>query len=214
MQLPRLESVFLYRMTHIDNVPHILRHGIVHESSANANPAFTPIGDSSLISHRRQRVVATFDGKTITLGDFIPFYFGVRMPMLYIIQHGFNAVTARKPGEIVYLVVPLLQMVASCHEFYFSDGHATDGLTQFFNAPDLRRLPELLDWNAINAIIWSGNDVPTDTKRRKQAEFLVRGDIPPDLIYRFLCYDEAAQNRLIAKGVSEKKIQIFTQAYY
>jgi hypothetical protein len=38
-----LNKIYLYRMMHIANVPHILVHGITHRTSANANPNFTPI---------------------------------------------------------------------------------------------------------------------------------------------------------------------------
>jgi hypothetical protein len=39
-----LSKTYLFRMTHIENIPHILRHGITHFSSHNANPDFVPIG--------------------------------------------------------------------------------------------------------------------------------------------------------------------------
>lgn len=47
-----LHKIYLYRMTHIANVPHIILHGITHRTSAKANPNFTPIGDPKLISAR------------------------------------------------------------------------------------------------------------------------------------------------------------------
>lgn len=209
-----LDTIFLYRMTHIDNVPHILTHGIVHESSPDANAAFVSIGDSSLINHRKDRIVATVGGSEIRLGDFIPFYFGVRMPMLYIIQHGFNSVQARRPEEIIYVVLPLTALSSTGNELYFSDGHATDGLTQFYEAEHLSRLPELLHWDAIKSRLWSGADVPTDTKRRKQAELLIKGDISPALIHGFLCYDDSAKRRLVGMGISECMIKVFPKAYY
>ena len=31
---------YLYRMTHIDNISHILEHGITHQSSINCNPNY------------------------------------------------------------------------------------------------------------------------------------------------------------------------------
>ena len=209
-----LENIFLYRMTHIDNVPHILSHGIVHESSVNANANFVAIGDSSLISHRKDRIVTTVGGRMIKLGDFIPFYFGVRMPMLYIIQHGFNFVKARRPEEIIYVVLPLTALSATDNELYFSAGHATDSITRFYETAYLPRLPQLLDWDAIKSRLWSGVDVPTDTKRRKQAELLIRGDISPALIHGFLCYDERTKQHLVGMGISESKVKVFPKAYY
>ena len=75
-------------MTHIENIQHILAFGITHSGSPNANPNYLPIGDKGLISTRNAFVLE--NGKC--LGDYTPFYFGVRMPMLYVVQKGFNGV--------------------------------------------------------------------------------------------------------------------------
>ena len=50
-------------MTHIDNVPHILRYGITHRLSLNANQNYIPIGDSSIINKRNNKVNQTIDGQ-------------------------------------------------------------------------------------------------------------------------------------------------------
>lgn len=87
-----LSSIKIYRITHIDNIPHILINGITRKDSPNRNPEFVSIGDRSLIDNRSMRQVWVDNGdinnpiKQITLGDFIPFYFGVRMPMLFVVQ--------------------------------------------------------------------------------------------------------------------------------
>ena len=52
--MAELDKTGIYRMMHIDNVPHVLQHGIAHASSPNANTSYVPIGDSSLISSRSQ----------------------------------------------------------------------------------------------------------------------------------------------------------------
>lgn len=74
---------YIYRMTHIDNIPHILRHGITHRDSVNADPSYIPIGDTSIIDKRMKLIRETVAGEKISLGDFIPFYFFARMPMPY-----------------------------------------------------------------------------------------------------------------------------------
>ena len=75
---------YLYRMTHIDNISHILEHGITHQSSINCNPNYVNIGNRSLIERRNRMDIVTVDGHTYSLKDYIPFYFYARMPMLYI----------------------------------------------------------------------------------------------------------------------------------
>lgn len=91
MQPKTIENICLYRITHIENIPHILQYGIVHRTSSNFNNRFISIGDKSLINFRSSKSV-TVGNSRIVLGDYIPFYFGVRMPMLYVIQLGGNFV--------------------------------------------------------------------------------------------------------------------------
>jgi ssDNA thymidine ADP-ribosyltransferase, DarT len=76
--MPYLNNTYLFRITHIENIPHILQHGITHSTSLNANRNFVPIGDGSLIATRNNFLLN--NGRL--LGEYIPFYFGLRTPML------------------------------------------------------------------------------------------------------------------------------------
>ena len=118
----------IYRMTHIENIPHI--------------------------------------------------YFGVRMPMLYVVQHGGNYVPhPTKARDIVYVVVSIDKILKDGNiSFFFSDGHATDYLTKFYTKDDIQQISEILDRKAILARQWSGENIDRDIKRRKQAEFLVKAE--------------------------------------
>jgi hypothetical protein len=88
------------------------------------------IGDVSLIDTRSIKKVKLSNGDifkpdvpSVVLGDFIPFYFGVRMPMLYVVQHGGNFVQrATHAEDIVYLVCSVVEIAQSANTFYFSDG--------------------------------------------------------------------------------------------
>lgn len=214
MRMMTIDEICLYRMTHIENIPHILQYGVVHHSSPNRNPNYISIGDKSLINFRSTKSVPV-GNYSIVLGDFIPFYFGVRMPMLYVIQLGGNYVEkARKAEEIVYVAVSLKKIIESNLLFYFSDGHAIDFLTTFYDRTSIDALPSIIDWNAVKSLIWSGDGIPTDIKRRKQAEFLVKQDLSPDFIIGFVCYDNKAKNQLISYGIDEQKIKVFPNAYY
>lgn len=213
MRQMTLDNIHLYRMTHIGNIPHIMSCGIVHKSSPNADPNYIAIGDQSLIDCRSNKTVAV-TGKNIVLGDYIPFYFGVRMPMLYVIQHGGNFVAqARSPQDIVYLVVSLQKVLQGNYTYYFSNGHATDYLTEFFSANDIDRLPELIDWDAVLAQYWKRED-DIDLKRRKQAEFLIKEDIVPQDIVGYVCYNEATRQQLMNYGIAQQNIRICPTAYY
>jgi hypothetical protein len=204
-----LSKIYLYRMTHIANVPHILVHGITHRSSANANSNFTPIGDPTLISTRDGFVLD--NGRT--LGEYIPFYFGARTPMLFKIHKGLDGLVATPNEEIVYIVTSVQQIIEQGTDFVFTDGHAVDKFSSQYLPNKIDTIEELLDFAAIKAKYWKDeNDL--DKKRRKQAEFLHLGDLPYSSILGFIVYNETAKNQLLQFGVAAKQIHIQSNAYF
>lgn len=50
-------------------------------------------------------------------------------------------------------------------------------------------------------------------KERKQAEFLVKGDIPFSAVTMICCYNEATQQKLFSMGVN-CDVKIVKNAYY
>lgn len=208
-----LADVKVFRMTHIDNIPHILQNGITHRNSPNANPNYTPIGDNSLISVRNSKNIKASNGIGICLGDFIPFYFWVRMPMLYVIQKGYNNVPKTNPEEIVYLVCSVEDLTKNDQEIYFSNGHATNKLSSLYDKSELNNLVSILDRTSIKSNDWGGSE-NTDLKRRKEAEFLIKNDVKPEFILGFGCYNENVKQKLISFGIDTNKIKIISNAYF
>jgi hypothetical protein len=214
-------TINIYRITHVRNVPHILKYGITHKNSDNANPCYLNIGDQSLIDTRSHRSLQINNGDllnsntaSINLGDFIPFYFGVRMPMLYVIQNGGNFVANPTSAEdIVYLVCSLDSIIESGNIFYFSDGHATDNFSTFYDKTKMDELRTIIDWDAVKAQFWSGQE-NLNVKRKKQAECLIAGDVLPHNLIGFGCFNQKAKDILVNIGVSNDKIKIIPAAYY
>lgn len=205
----------------MENIPHMLEHGITHKNSPNANPHFKPIGDSSLIDYRKNKTVIISDGKvgfdttnTIVLGDYIPFYFGLRTPMLYVVQKGGNFVPHPTPAEnIVYCVSSVQRIIDEKLTFFFSDGHATNGLSKFYSKAKVSDIKDLIDFEAANAKYWKDeNDL--DLKRRKEAEFLVKEDIPASCILGFACYNDQAKDNLLKMDILKKRIIIKPNFYF
>ena len=201
---------YIYRMTHIDNIPHILRYGITHKSSLNADPNYKAIGDSSIINKRAAETRITVDGVKFIPGDYIPFYFYARMPMLYNIQHGYHVEKVR-PEDIVYLIVPIASIISAPERvFFFSDGHAISNMTSFYSRKYIDKIDDILDKDAIRNDRWGDDYV---IKERKQAEFLVKGDIPFSAVAMICCFNDSARQKLLSMGVS-CDIKIAQSAYY
>ena len=207
--MPDFSKIYLYRMTHIENIPHILESGITHIDSVNANPDYTAIGDGSLISRRNDIIL--HNGKR--LGDYIPFYFGSRMPMLFVIQNGFNNVAPTLPENIVYCVSTVAQIIAHQLNYIFTEGHAVESITVVYESEQIENIEQLVDFNAVRVKYWR-NDNDLDLKRRMEAEFLVGNDIPVQAIVGFVVYNEAARDRLIGMGISQNKLLIRREFYF
>ena len=186
-----MSITWIYRITHFHNLEHILRDGLLTKASALNNPEFLSIGDKSLIQVREEIIVPVEPGDTLT--HYVPFYFGLKSPMLYQIYKGFEGVQKMEQREIIYLVSSIEQLQRIDKSFVFTDGHAIHQLTRFFNNPeDLMQL----DWPVINASFWANDENDPDRKRKKQAECLVFGDVPTACIQYILVYDEAMKNQI------------------
>lgn len=203
-----LSKTYLYRMTHIQNIPHILQHGITHSTSRNSNPHYVPIGDSSIISTRNGFVLN--NGRQ--LGEYIPFYFGRRTPMLFVIQKGYNLVKPTPAENIVYCVSSVQAILNLNLDFIFTDGHAIDGFSTQYDPVDINSLDHLIDRDAVKSKYWK-SETDLDLKRKKEAEFLVLGDIDVSAVLGFITYNEKAKKKLIEYGVPEKQI-VVNQNYY
>jgi hypothetical protein len=103
------ENIYLYRITHLNNLDYILKTGkVTCPNHPGADSDYINIGDTTLIRSRNVREINVEPKGTFS--DYIAFYFGTRSPMLYNIQNGFQGVTKRNPQEIVYLVTTFVEI--------------------------------------------------------------------------------------------------------
>ena len=56
-KLNNLSDIFIYRMMHINNISHVLEHGITHSKSKNRNVNYHSIGDNTLINTRDKKTI-------------------------------------------------------------------------------------------------------------------------------------------------------------
>jgi len=133
--------------------------------------------------------------------------------MLYVIQKDFNMVTPIPAQKIVYCISSVQKIMDMQLDFVFTDGHAVDGFSSQYTVADIQNIDTILDKNAINAKYWTDeNDL--DLKRRKEAEFLVLGDIAREAILGFITYNETAKNTIVNFGVDEAKVFIKPDYYF
>ena len=182
----RKDQVWVFRMVHFMNLPYILENGIHCRNSEHANPHYVNIGSSDIIGRRDSVVVKCYPETFVN--DYVPFYFGVRTPMLYKIVTGYGV--ARVPQEeIVYLCCEFVELTESDLQWCFTDGNAATRITNFYTDADDYAL---LDWKSIYAIDWTddNSDGDHDRMRKKHSEFLVRGHVPVGFIKRIIVLTE------------------------
>lgn len=184
-QQPNIVRVF--RIVHIDNVEYLLTHGMFTKNHEQADPNYINIGDSGLIAQRNTYRVGINPPNGV-LGDYVPFYFGPLSPMLYNIKTGYRGITYRPQGDIVYIVCKVTTLTDNCAEWCFTDGHAKNAITEFYN--DIDNLSEV-DWNMVAERQWSNTEDDFDRMRRKQAEFLVKNHVPVNCISSIVVLNEA-----------------------
>ena len=161
-------------MVHYENLEHLLRFGMCCKDHVNADPDYINIGDSGLIASRNDFEVPIPPGGK--LGKYVPFYFAGHSPMLLNIKTGFRGVTRRPQHEIVFIVCKLKDILKHCQAFVYTDGHAKDRFTEFYN--DVSIINDVISWDMVALQYWAPTEEHYDSQRRKQAEFLVKDEVP------------------------------------
>lgn len=114
---------------------------------------------------------------------------------------------------MIRCVTTVQRIIDSNLKFIFTIGHAVNKFSLQYSISEVKDIQDLVDWKAVWAKYWNEeNDL--DLKRRKEAEFLILGDLPIQAIVGYVVYDEQAKNRWMGFGVKHDKIVIRTELYF
>ena len=181
----------IYHITHMRNLVGILQHGGLHCDRSAQKLKCVQIGHQHIKARRMARAVPLAPNGT--LGDYVPFYFASRSPMLYAINRG--AVDGYDGGQepVVHLVSSAEGVERAGLEWVFTEGHAEIAFSDFFD--DLDNLDKI-DWKVLAARYWFDTDEAPDRKRRRQAEFLVHQFFPWELVSLIGVYNARIQEQV------------------
>jgi hypothetical protein len=197
----------IYHITDVENLPDILNDGGLHSDAVMAQRNPTMIGYNH-IKQRRLTEIRVPCCNSRFVGEFVPFYFCPRSPMLYTINKG-N--TGRPPGcqaTILHLVSNLDSAIALGRAWAISDGNAGAFHTSF--DATLNALNGL-DWPAIRASNWQGKT------HEKSAEFLLEDFFPWTCIQQIGCYNSTVAQQvqtLIQNHSHQPSVDVKTGWYY
>jgi hypothetical protein len=179
------QKALIFRITHRDNLPWTLEHGLHALNGASSDPNFRNIGNPGLIAKRTSHTVSAGSGGS--LSDYIPFYFTPWSMMLYNIHTGYN-VPPVPNEEIVFLISSLPRIAQQAIPFVFTDQHAFMKTASFFTElKDLSRI----DWPLLNSRNFRRND-ENDPGRtdRYQAEALIWRHLPIEALLGIVSCNE------------------------
>jgi ssDNA thymidine ADP-ribosyltransferase, DarT len=208
----------IYHITHLSNLEHILAEGgLLCDSSLSGRDQSAKTIAFSHMKQRRMGLPVTCNPGT-TVGDYVPFYFCPRSVMLYVIHCQNHQQLSYQGGQepILHLEADLRRVVSWCEEdkasrlWAFSSSNAGARYASFYNRK--RQLLEV-DWEAIAARDFSNPDV----KERKQAEFLIHGFFPWELIDRVGTYSNKMKSeveKLIANVEHQPLVESIRDWYY
>lgn len=173
----------LYYITHIDNVPSILRRGIFcHERIEEEKIECTRIYNEEIVANRKG--IQTPDGRT--LWKFANLYFQPRNPMLYRVKH------VKPVSEIA--IISVRPEILDRLDIYISTGNAAHSSSEILPSGEgQKRLRKIIKDTMIE--YWKEQD---GSKRRIMAECLVPDMVPPSLIQTIYVATRTAKANLEA----------------
>ena len=194
------DKALIFRITHRDNLPHLLHNGVRCRNSQIIDRNFVEIGNPEIIDKRQARHVGCRPGGT--LSDYVPFYFTPCSPMLYNIVTGYKGLQQRTKSEIVVLVSSLLHLESEGIDYIIADRNAT--LVSASIEPERSLLPSL-PWRNWRERNFSRDPNDPEKIERYMAEALVYRHLPTSALRGIITYDRATQVT-VAQAVSDAQL--------
>ena len=148
---PQPHNTLLYHITHVDNLPNIIKSGGLWCDKKRVGKGFdsTNIAHADIKERRLKIPVPLYSGTT--LANYVPFYFCNRAPMLYSIHTGYVKGYSDGQDSVIYLVTTIARVLESESRWCFTDGHAVMTFSEFYNQiADLSKI----DWLVIDNWSW------------------------------------------------------------
>lgn len=168
----RPDPVRIYHFTHLRNLAGIIKGGLRSDAACRREGRTEVQIGSAGIRQRRLKLPVGDVGPGGNVGDYVPWYFGPRSPMMFALsrnnyeyQEGFD--------EVVYLVSSVPKIVDLGGEWIASDRNAALSLAEFTDEEDSLR--DHISWDVIGAQYWTDF---ADGADLRAAEFLVYESVP------------------------------------
>ena len=167
--------------------------------------------DISLHNIQKQRKDIHIEcGPGGTVHDYVPFHFATRSPMMY------RMAMRSDTTPLVHIVSSVDRVQEAGLDFVFSDGHPIVIFSHFYD--DMVHMNKV-DWQIMEQRYWKDTEEDSDRERRRQAEFLVHGSFPWNIV-ESLAVKNSDMKRRLEQYLSEKwpdlvkPVQVESDWYY
>jgi hypothetical protein len=205
--MPASRPTRLFHITAIANLPAILAAGALlsKNGGAVAGINYQNIAHAGAQGARAVRAVPNPPGGLVH--DFVPFYFAPRSPMLFAIDGGRVANCPWRQADIVHFETTVQNVTPLGRSFVFYDRNATLAFSTPYT--DLAHLDAAVAWDLLTEApqldgyckFWQNNQTVAryaDRMERRQAEFLVRDNVPLGEMTRLGVIDAGGQAQVRA----------------
>jgi len=193
------------------NLPGIIEGGLWSDAVCRREGLTEVEIGSAGIRERRLQLPVGDVGPGGCVGDYVPWYFGPRSPMMFTLNRN-NYEYRDGFDEVVYLVSSVPRIVALGGEWIASDRNAALSLADFTDNID--SLQEHISWEVIAARYWT--DFP-DGSDLRAAEFLVHQSVPWEAVEVIVTKTEATREQveaMVAGGVHCPPVTVGREWYF
>ena len=224
--MPAPHPTRLFHITAIANLPAIFAAGslLSKNGGAAAGINYQNIAHAGAQGARAARRVPDPPGGLVH--DFVPFYFAPRSPMLYAINGGRVANCPWRQEDIVHFETTVQAVVAARNPFVFYDRNATLAFSTAHT--DLVELDTVIAWDLLTepplldgfCAYWhnrAASERYVDRMERRQAEFLVRDNVPLSCMTRVGVIDAARRvevQELLLQTDARMKVDVMPGWYF
>lgn len=214
--MPAPIPIRIYHFTPIDHLPSIMRDGLLPDAESRANGSVTrEAGEPAIKERRRRRVVPV--GRRGMVGDYVPFYFAPRSPMLFRIAKGGVPSYTGTQGDLIYLCSTVERLEDLGLPVVLTDRNAVLDYARFAEDRTMWSAEGFVDWHLMTATYWNDTDEYPDRKERRMAECLVHRVVPWDAILAVGAFEEARKTdveRLLAAQAHVPPVHVRRDWYF
>lgn len=194
MTIPKdYQNRYVYHFTHVDNLPGILKHGLL-STNEKVRLGLKHIAIAYTDIQSRRACMAVSCGCGGVVHDYVPLYFCKRSSMLLAVVNGKIA----DQQLIIYFEFPI--SIINQYQWVITDASANTGIPpNFYNNED--NLSKL-KWTHIDSLSWS---MPSErAKQARQAELLIHKQIPITSASRVIVWNKTIREYVLEEYKNAK----------